>query len=104
MTKYSSWEGVSKVARWAAIAAVVSLASCGDVNSDLITSAGADRRICDSNAQCSIEKPVCEVDSGRCGGCTGDDACGVGRPPRCNISTGSCVEGMTNRDCSGGRR
>jgi hypothetical protein len=79
------------------------LASCGDVDSNLITKVTADLRACVRNDQCSPEKPVCNVGTGRCQGCTADQDCGIPQP-RCDAPSGQCVECLANGDCAGRER
>src|SRR5689334_14359727 len=77
------------------------LSACGDTPSDLITAVGA-ARPCKLAADCSPEKPVCDVSSGKCAGCTSDGDCGGAL--RCDNGSGGCVECLGSSDCAGQER
>ena len=54
---------------------------------------------CNSNAQCTGNKPFCDKASDTCRGCAKDAECGS-PSPKCNATTGQCGGCATNADCS----
>jgi hypothetical protein len=59
---------------------------------------------CDATHGCTPSKPVCNVITETCGGCVSDVECTTfGEAPRCDTSTGACVECVVEGDCAGGK-
>jgi hypothetical protein len=58
---------------------------------------------CTGDAQCSGDTPKCNVTSGRCVECLGAAEC-AGKPatPICDTSRGTCEECVTNAHCGDG--
>jgi hypothetical protein len=74
------------------------LSACGDTPSDLITAVGA-AQPCKLAADCSPQRPVCDVSSGRCTSCSSDADCSGDM--RCENASGQCVECLGSADCAG---
>jgi hypothetical protein len=80
-----------------AMAAAAAVASCGDVQSDLITRAGGPPASCAGDKDCSPPAPHCEIESGRCVECLDLSHCSDGRA--CALPAGTCVPGCPEAPC-----
>jgi hypothetical protein len=73
------------------------LASCGEVESDLITRKSITTQSCTIDADCLADHPRCD-ERGRCLQCLDKSDCAAGQA--CTLPSGTCVAGCPDTPCS----
>jgi hypothetical protein len=82
-----------------ALAWLAGAMSCGDANSDLIEPVAVVRRGCQSQVDCSLATPICDVPSGDCVECLTNADCPSAERHLCDPDTHGCAECTTDGDC-----
>lgn len=75
------------------------LASCGEVESDLITRKSVTAQSCTADADCPASHPRCD-ERGRCLQCLDKSDCPDPAGQACTLPSGTCVAGCPETPCS----